>query len=278
MKQEIKMKINPQTGLPLNVAPMHKWLTDFDKYNEKLPIYIEKPFTDEQIDQLRSVIEANRALMTEGQYDRLQGSQEQYYGQTRFHPKKIVHMSRLLIEFNCPPEIEAVMDSYAKPLHKDPIRLTHYNYIDYNVKYGDGKHAPALPPHLDADENLVTFNYCLDQNIEDWEVWVEDKPYNLKKGDALIFSAVNQVHWRPKRKWKEGEFVEIVSFDYCPVTNYRWTGQFNPIDPRFCHEEREAYGDQVAKHPKMMAAWDIYNEMGLKDGIHQSEIAGFVNE
>jgi len=267
-----------QFGQPTTVAPMHKWLTDFDRYNKQLPIYVEKPFNDDQVNLLRAVIENNRALMNSGAYDRLQGSQEQYYGETRFHPKKIVHMSRLLIEFNCPPEIEAVMDSYAKPIHKDPIRLTHYNYIDYNIKYGEGKHAPALPPHLDADENLVTFNYCLDQNIEDWEVWVEDKPYNLKKGDAIIFSAVNQVHWRPKRKWKDGEFVEIVSFDYCPITNYRWTGQTNPIDPMSRYAEREEYGKQVAAHPKMQAAWEIYNAMGNDAGLDGSQIAGFANE
>lgn len=272
------MQIDPRTGVPLNPAPMHKWLTDFDKYNKELPIYVEKPFNDDQVKQLRDIIEKNRALMTAGQYDRLQGTQEQYYGETRFHPKKIVHMSRLLIEFECPPEIEAVMDSYAKPIHKDPIRLTHYNYIDYNMAYGDGKYAPALPPHLDADENLVTFNYCLDQNIEDWTLWVDDKEYELKKGDAIIFSAVNQVHWRPKRKWKEGEFCEIVSFDYCPVTNYRWMNQHNPIDPMFFHEKREAYNLEVSQHPKMIAAWEIYNAQGNEDGIHESQIAGFVNE
>lgn len=260
-----------------NVAPMHKWLTDFDKYSKPLPIYIEKPFNEQQVELLRGVIENNRSLMNNAQYDRLQGSQEQYYGETRFHPKKIVHMSRLLIEFVCPPEIEAVMDSYAKPLHQDPIRLTHYNYIDYNMAYGDGKNAPSLPPHLDADENLVTFNYCLDQNIEDWTLWVDDKEYNLKKGDAIIFSAVNQVHWRPKRKWKEGEFCEIVSFDYCPVTNYRWTGQTNPIDPMERFPERQAYQDEVAKHPKMIAAWNIYNAMGLEAGIPQQDIAGFAD-
>jgi hypothetical protein len=263
---------------PYNPAPMHKWLTDFDKYNKTLPIYIEKPFSDDQVAELRNVIEKNRQLMYDNSYYAMPGSQEQYYGQSRFHPKKIVHMSRLLIEFLCPPSIEQTMDSYAKPLHQDPVRLTHFNYIDYNMKYGDGKNAPSLPPHLDADENLVTFNYCLDQNIEDWTLWVDDKEYNLKKGDAIIFSAVNQVHWRPKRKWKEGEFCEIVSFDYCPVTNYRWTGMDNPLDGQLNFEGREAYGREVAAHPKMVAAWEIYNAMGLEAGIPQNEIAGFVNE
>jgi hypothetical protein len=35
---------------------------------------------------------------------------------------------------------------------------------------------------------------------------------------------------------------------------------------------------EVAKHPKMVAAWDIYNPMGKEVGIDYSEIAGFINE
>jgi hypothetical protein len=257
-------------------APMHQWLTGFDKYNTELPIYIEKPFSDDQVSQLRNAIEVNRKLMdNDPGYHAIPGSQEQYYGSTRFHPKLITHMSRLLIEFECPPEIERVMDEYCKPIYKDPIRLTHYNYIDYNMKYGDGKTAPSLPPHLDADENLVTFNYMIGGNIDDWTLWVEDRPYDLKLGDAIIFSAVNQVHWRSKRKWKPGEFVEIVSFDYCPMTNYRWTGQQNPIDPQSFPKEREKYQQLVDKHPANLLAWSMYNSEGETIGLGHGEIAGF---
>lgn len=273
------MKINPYTGMELNPAKMHEYLTGFDKYTKTLPIYIDKPFTDSQVSDLRSVIETNRRLMdSSGQYEALPGAQEQYYGASRYHPKKITHMSRLLIEFDCPPEIESVMDSYAKPLHKDPIRLTHYNYIDYDMKYGDGKYAPALPPHLDADENLVTFNYMIGGNVSDWTLWVDNKPYDLKVGDAIIFSAVNQVHWRSKRRWKPGEFVEIVSFDYCPVTNYRWTGQENPIDPQLFYEERKKYQDALNEHPKMKEAWTTYHIEGESEGLSYQENAGFAND
>lgn len=270
--------INPYSGKPLNPAPMHKFLTGFDLYNKELPIYVEKPFTDSQVASLRSLIEANRKLMdNDPGYHSLPGEQEQYYGSSRFHPKLITHMSRLLIEFDCPPEIEEVMDSYCKPIYKDPVRLTHYNYIDYDMKYGNGKSAPSLPPHLDSDENLITFNYMIGGNVDDWTLWVEDKPYDLKLGDAIIFSAVNQVHWRSKRKWKPGEFVEIVSFDYCPLTNYRWTNQENPLDPQLFPEERKKYQQEVDRHPANMVAWNIYNSEGESLGLTHGEIAGFAD-
>lgn len=256
-----------------SVAPMHEYLTGFNSYNSDLPIYIEKPFSDDQVARLREIFESGKARASQ---DRLvPGGQEQYNGTHRLDPKKIVHMSRLMLEFDCPKDVEETMDAYCKPLHKDEIRLCHYNYIDYNIKYGDGRYAPALPPHLDADENLVTFNYCLDQNIEDWEVWVEDRPYSLKKGDALIFSAVNQVHWRPKRKWSEGEFVEIVSFDYCPPTNYRFTGQDNPIDLFKYPEARKEYIEGLNQRPEFQVAWGIYDTMGKDAGIPFDKLADF---
>lgn len=255
---------------------MHKYLTGFDNYNIELPIYVEKPFSDDQVARLREIIESGKARSSN---DRLvPGDQEQYNGMHRLDPKKIVHMSRLMLEFDCPEDIEKTMDDYCKPIYKNDVRLCHYNYIDYNIKYGDGRYAPALPPHIDADENLVTFNYCLDQNIEDWDVWVDDKPYSLKKGDALIFSAVNQVHWRPKRKWKEGEFVEIVSFDYCPPTNYRFTGQLNPIDLFMFPEQRKRYTEEVNQRDEFFKAWKIYHTMGTESGIALDKLADFVLE
>jgi hypothetical protein len=258
-----------------NPAPMHKFLTGFAEYNKKLPIYIEKPFSDNQVARLREVIEINRNRMNAAKYAAVPGMHEEYDGEHRFDPKIITHMSRLMIEFDCPKDIEETMDSYCKPIHKKDIRLTHYNYIDYNMKYGEGRNAPSLPPHLDADENLVTFNYQIGGNVDDWQLWVDDTPYDLKNGDAIIFSAVNQVHWRSKRKWRPGEYVEIVSFDYCPITNYRWTGQDNPLDPHLFPEIREKYSRDLNDRPEFIKAWTIYHELGLKDGIPEDDIAGF---
>lgn len=252
---------------------MHEYLTNFDKYNKELPIYVEKPFSEDQISRLREIF--NNSMERSVEYRLLSSGRKEYLGEDRLDPKKIVHMSRVMIEFNCPKDIEDTMDSYCKPLYKEEIKLTHYNYIDYNMKHGDGEFAPALPPHIDADENLITFNYMLGGNIEDWDVWIANKPYQLKTGDAIIFSAVNQVHWRPKRKWSEGEFVEIVSFDYCLPTNHRWTGEINPIDPHFFPEERKKYGEDLMKREEFVSAWKIYRQMGLEDGIQLDKNADF---
>ena len=247
------------------MAELHKFLTGFEKYNKDIPIYIEKPFTDEQIKMLRETIEVNR--QRQANYSLVPGDQEMFHGESRYDPKKIVHMSRQLVEFDCPPEIEKIMDSYAKPLYNGDIALCHYNYINYDLQYGEEKYAPALPPHLDADENLVTFNFQVGGNIDDWQLVISGKHYDLKTNDAIIFSAVNQVHWRPKRKWKKGEFLEIVSFDYCPITNYRFTGEDNPIDQIKFADKRKQYVDSLNTHPEFMNAWDQYAIEGDSAGV-----------
>lgn len=255
------------------MAELHKFLTGFEKYNKDIPFYVKNPFTEAQVKLLRDTIEENRSRVAE--YHAVPGDQEFYHGESRFDPKKIVHMSRQLVEFICPKEIEEVMDSYAKTIYSGDIALCHYNYINYDIKYGDGKYAPALPPHLDADENLVTFNFQIGGNIDDWQLVVSGKHYDLKTNDAIVFSAVNQVHWRPKRKWKSGEFLEIVSFDYCPVTNYRFTGEDNPIDQMLFTEKRKAYVDSLNTHPEFISAWDQYAKEGDLAGIPSNLLGDF---
>jgi hypothetical protein len=247
---------------------MYKYLTDFEQYNKTLPIYIENPFSEEQNSMLRRVIDEKLLLLNDPNYMRVPIEQEEYrVPGSKDHPKKITHMSRILVEFVCPEDVAAAMDEYCKPLYKDPLELTHYNYIEYSPKHGNGKHAPSLSPHIDGDENILTFNYQIGGNVDDWELWIDDKPYDLKNGDAIIFSAVNQVHWRSKRKWKSGEFLEIVSFNYCPPGNYKAIGGISPIDPVINKENRVAYDTDVAKNPKTKKAWQIYNSVGIQDGI-----------
>jgi hypothetical protein len=240
-------------------AAIHKYLTNFDRYNKELPVYIEKPFSKTELEQLNSSIK--EALSIPFASEVLPGDKEEFTSSTtRLAPRIMTHMSRMVAEFFCPESIESVMDSYCKPIHKDEIKLAHYSYIDYNLKYGDERYEPRLPPHIDSTENLVTFNYQLDGNI-DWDLYVDNKPYKLKTGDAIIFSAVNQVHWRPNRKWEKGDFLKIVSFDYSPPGDWAFTGQDDPIDPVKYPEKLKEYFEDLKTKKPYQDAWNMYNEM-----------------
>jgi hypothetical protein len=247
---------------------------DKSQYNEDIPIYVTKPFSNEQVDSLESIFKT--LLASEPEFYLVPGGQEEYRGKNWYDPKKVVHMSREMVEFEAPKEIESVMDSYVKKLYSEDLRLCHYSYIDYDPRHGEGKFLPSLPPHIDNTNTILTFNYMLDGNI-DWDIYVDEKPYNLKKGDALIFSAINQPHFRPKRKWQEGEFVKILTFDYSPLNDWRFLKQDYPLDPVKFQDRVQEYLSKLSEHPKMQKSWTLYNELGLKQGI-PAEIHGILKE
>ena len=256
------------------VPEMHDYLTGFDKYNKLLPFYIDNLFDDDQVSRIKYLLEENKKLEPLVIGDKISdGYLRTSNFRSRYQPKIAKNMSRMLLEFDMPKDCEETLDNIAKPLYNDEIALCHYNYIDYNLKYGYGDNSPALAPHLDADENLITVNYCLDTNIE-WDLYVSDAldsskfhRYTLGAGQTIVFSAVNQIHWRPKRKFKDGEFCEIISMDYCPITNYRFTNKDNPIDPEKFPQKRQAYLDELQSRQDMQAAFKLWDEEGLKDGI-----------
>ena len=247
---------------------------DTSKYTEDIPIYVTKPFSDDQIASLESIFKT--LLAVEPDYYLLPGGQEEYRGKNWYDPKRVTHMSREMVEFEAPADIEAIMDSYVKKLYTEEIKLCHYSYIDYDPRHGEGIYAPSLPPHIDNTNTTLTFNYMLDGNI-DWEIYVDEKPYSLKKGDALIFSAINQPHFRPKRKWKKGEFVKIITFDYSPLDDWRFLKADYPLDPVKFQDRVQEYLATISEHPKLQASWMLYNLLGLDKNI-PTEIHGLLEE
>lgn len=248
-------------------AEMWDYLSGFDKYNKEIPFYVKNPFTNKQKQELRNIIndaKNNRDLATLMRKDL--GGQEEAYSYDRFDPRIITHMSRMIVEFKCPEDSEEIMNSHILPIYKEPLKLAHYSYLDYNPKYGNGKYLPSLPPHIDGANTILTFNYCLDTNI-DWDIYVDNKRYELKKDEALVFSAINQVHWRPKREWKDGDFCEILTFDYSPLDDWRFTGLQDPMDYRFYPDFVEKYQEDLATKKEYVEAWNLYNELGLELGM-----------
>lgn len=248
------------------VAKMHEFLTGFEKYNVKLPFYIDNFFTQNELDELNNIIKNGKNIKS---YEYIKNEQlknpELKTSYNRFAPKEIEQMSRMLLEFEFPYYFIEKLDKIAKPLYKDEIKLTHWNYIEYSLKYNNGSGInPNLPPHIDADENLITINCQLNSNT-DWDIVIDGIRYPLKNNQAIIFSAVNQVHWRPKKIFKDGEFVEILSIDYCPPNSYRHTNEINPIDPFIFPEQRKEYAEKLYQHPRFQNAWKQYREEGFSE-------------
>lgn len=245
-------------------APMHEWLTGFDEYNTIPPVYLEKPLSDHEVAHLREILTWHKSLKPTNTR-KVPGHEEIIDIDVRV-PRKMVELSRQIIDFKMPPNIEQTINNIIKPMYKHPIALSHYNYLDYNIIYGDNAYVPSLQPHIDASNAILTFNYMIGGNI-DWEVCVDDTCYKLKTGDAIVFSAVNQIHWRPKRNWKPGEYVEIITLNYSPLDDWAFTGKRDPIDPFTRVMERRKHGTEFQSTLEYARAFEKYQLDGLRDGI-----------
>ena len=124
-------------------------------------------FTAIEEKQLRDLVEVNRKLKP---------------GSSKYAPMILETMSRMQIQFDIPESILnkllAFVKSFVSEEDQDLV-LSHYQYLDYYGKYGNGN-SPKLPPHLDVENyyTKISVDYQMSSNI-DWAIVVEDKKYYL---------------------------------------------------------------------------------------------------
>ena len=92
------------------IPEMWDYLTDMEKYNQELPIYVEKPFSQNQIERLEAIIDEKLSVSAEQFL--MPGGQEEYRGKDWFDPKKVTHMSREMVEFIAPEDVEKTMSIF----------------------------------------------------------------------------------------------------------------------------------------------------------------------
>ena len=71
----------------------------------------------------------------------------------------------------------------------------------------------VCPLHTDRIQCVYTLDYCISQG-EPWDIYVDDKPYQLQEGEALAFSGTASPHYRSPIK--EGNFCNLVYFHFVP--------------------------------------------------------------
>lgn len=157
-------------------------------------------FTSEEELLLRYIVEANRLLEP---------------GTSRYAPMTIESMSRVQIEFDAPNGIIDKLKKLALEYVDDPdLELTHYQYLDYYGKYGNGN-SPMLPPHLDTENyyTKVSIDYQMSSNI-DWAVVVEGQKFFLKNNEVLVFEAAERIHWRDPIILNPDDRCEVIVFHF----------------------------------------------------------------
>jgi hypothetical protein len=110
--------------------------------------------------------------------------------------------------------------------------------VEYSSKYGE----PSLPPHFDGDSTDLIVNYQLEANT-DWPVGVDTRTVRLDDNSALLFNPNTSVHWRPVKKFEEGEYVRMIFFRFIDPVNPTDNSQLKlKQNHAFFDEARKARG------------------------------------
>jgi hypothetical protein len=105
------------------------------------------------------------------------------------------------------------IDILINSLYKENLILNGFSAVEYNNKYSN----PNLPPHYDGDDNDLIFSIQLSSNVS-WGVGVDCELYRLKDNSAVIFHPNVNAHWRPKKEFKDGEYVRMMFVRFYKAT------------------------------------------------------------
>jgi len=151
------------------------------------PVRVDNVLNEEELSMLLSYIDSTKHLH----------ENHPNLGRTFFH---LIDLPDVLVD---------KITSIAKEKTKKNIKMTGRAFSTYTNKVGK----PELAPHTDINDTFYIFDYQVSSNI-DWPVIVEGVNYQLSDNSALIFSGKELVHWRPKKIFKDEEFLSMIFFHF----------------------------------------------------------------
>lgn len=122
--------------------------------------------------------------------------------------RKIVYID------NIPEKLLLKVTNIANTICDEPLSGPHVLSVEYNSQYGK----PNLPVHFDGDDQDLIFNFQLSSNIS-WDLGVNCETYQLKDNSAVIFNPNLNSHWRPKKEFKDGDYVAMIFFRFQKINN-----------------------------------------------------------
>lgn len=107
------------------------------------------------------------------------------------------------------PRIYKKLKKIAKKHSGKNLTLSGIAAVEYSNKYGK----PNLPPHFDADTNDLIINYQISSSTS-WDVGLDLKLYSIEDNSALVFNPNENIHWRPIKEFKDGEYIRMIFFRF----------------------------------------------------------------
>lgn len=137
------------------------------------------------------------------------------------------YLSYVSWHIELPQDIVDMVTQVAEDIIGEDLILAEYNFSRYQKTISDCKKFlfnPLLFPHIDDafTGRRFTVDVQLKSNIY-WDIvvdnWKSEQTFMLKDNQALTFSGTHQVHWRPKREFADGEFLEALFLHFVPKYN-----------------------------------------------------------
>ena len=126
-----------------------------------------------------------------------------------------IELGRLKLELNSLPiSIERKIEAVAESFEGKVFKTSNVTYVEYSNKYGQ----PNLPTHFDGDQNNLVFDYQLESSTS-WDIGINTELYQLKDNSSVIFNANENIHWRPIKDFKDGEYIKMIFFRVYDVHN-----------------------------------------------------------
>jgi hypothetical protein len=122
-----------------------------------------------------------------------------------------------------PEQIKKKLTDVAEYYYGKPLKLHAVAFGRYSKEFG----APRLGPHIDEVPSQFTLDYQLDGNIS-WPLNVEGKEYLLKNNNAIVFEGEIVLHWRPDRQFKDGEFLDLMWFQFLDDNHWSYKYELRP--------------------------------------------------
>lgn len=139
-----------------------------------------------------------------------------------------------------PEPIKEKVQGIAKSINEN-LEFDFAYYVEYSSAYGE----PCLPVHTDSVHSKLVIDYQLESNIN-WSIYVDGNQFNLKDNDSLTINVNSQAHWRPQRRFSDGESLKMVFFHF-----------IDRLDPkaRILNKEER---DMLAR--KWQHLWDVWED------------------
>ena len=115
---------------------------------------------------------------------------------------------------NIPEQLSLKIINMANSLSSEPLTLANVTSVEYNNQYGK----PNLPVHFDGDTQDLILNFQLSSNIF-WDLGVNCETYQLEDNSAVAFNPNLNSHWRPKKEFKDGDYVAMIFFRFYKKDN-----------------------------------------------------------